>query len=414
MPTAGPDAPAVPAPAAGRAESASPSPASTKATQQTRPYFYGQGSLLVDRDRQVAGDVPWLVAGISHRPLDWFRLAASLELESLRMFGVQQLFVEVAPHPAFGARAGLLVMPLGIMNRANDPVGFPSVERPFTDRLVLPTTWRELGAGIFGALGEDVRYEVLVASGLDAAGFSASAPLWGGRGNGRSLAIHDAAVVARLELGRASTGFTMGGGGYWGGATGGRAELEGVRVAVAEADARYHAFGLDLRAQFAEVFIVNSYRVNDYLGLLGQDAVPAAGRGVYAQAGLDVLNVGESAADLPGRQRLVLFAGFENVNPRSRMSQYNFNPATITPPGEVPPNAPSPSRSFVRGGVSYHPWSVVAIKIDVQVALNAEAPPATAPMTVMGAPGTPTALPSYLTDAARGRTRLGLALAWTF
>jgi hypothetical protein len=162
-----------------------------------------------------------------------------------------------------------------------------------------------------------------------------------------------------------------------------------VRVAVAEADARYHAWGLDLRAQFAEVFIVNSYRVNDYLGLLGQDAVPAAGRGVYAQAGIDVLNVGESATDLPGRQRLVLFAGFENVNPRSRMSQYNFNPATITPPGEVPPNAPSPSRSFVRGGISYHPWSVVAIKIDVQVALDAESAPPVAPMTVMGAPGTP-------------------------
>ena len=391
---------------------AGPAPSASK--QETKANFSGQGSLLVDRDRHATGEVPWLLAGITHRPVVWFRLGASVELEALRVFGMEQLFVEVAPHPAFGVRAGLLVLPLGIINRAHSTTSFPTVDRPLTDRLILPTTWRELGVGIFGALGEDARYEVLVTSGLDAAGFSAVVPLWGGRGNGRGIAVHDAAVVGRLELGRASSGFTMGGGGYWGGATGGHAELDGVRVAIAEADARYHAWGFDLRAEFAELFIVNSYRVNDYLGLLGQDAVPAAGRGVYAQAGVDVLGVGESATDIPGRQRLVLFAGFENVNPRSRMSQYNYNPATITGPGELPPNAPSPSRSFVRGGISYHPWSAIAIKIDVQFALNAEGAPQVPPMTVMGAPGAPKALPAYLTDAARGRTRFGFALAWTF
>jgi hypothetical protein len=402
------------APVAPVASVAPGAPSPRASTHETRASFTGQGSLLVDRDRQATGEVPWLIAGVAHRPVPWFRLVASAELEALRVFAMEQLFVEVSPHPAFGVRAGLLVLPLGMINRSHVTTSFPTVERPLTDRLIVPSTWRELGAGIFGALGDDARYEVLAVSGLDAAGFAASAPLWGGRGNGRSIAVRDAAVVGRLELGRAGAGFAMGGGGYFGGATGGRDELSGVRVAVAEADARYRGWGFDLRAEFAELFIVNSYRVNDYLGLLGQDAVPAAGRGFYAQAGVDVLCVGESADDLPGRQRLVLFAAFENVNPRSRMSQYNFNPATITGPGELPPNAPSPSRSFVRGGINYQPWPFLAVKVDVQVALDAEGAPPLPPMTLMGAPGVPKPLPGYLTDAARGRTRVGFALAWAF
>ena len=52
--------------------------------------------------------------------------------------------------------------------------------------------------------------------------------------------------------------------------------------------------GVDLRAEYAQVFILNSYRINDYLGLLGQDAVPRTGRGGYVQLGYDVLRLGDA------------------------------------------------------------------------------------------------------------------------
>jgi len=366
--------------------------------------------LLVDRDRDTTAELPLVVAGIDHRPVSWFRLAAAAELEQIHRLNAEYVFLEATPNAAFGARAGLVPLPLGLMNAAHVPTTFPSVDRPLTDRLILPTTWRELGIGVFGRLGDDLRYDLGLVSGLDAAGFSATAPLWAGRGNGRTIAVHDAAVVGRIELGRTPTGFAIGGGGYYGGASGGRAELEGVRVAVAEADARYHGSGFDVRAQISEVFIVNSYKVNDYLGLLGQDAVPALGRGFYGQVGCDVL----ALASADTKQELTFFAGYENVNPRSRMSQYNFNPPSITGPGEKPPNAPSSSKSFVRGGISYRPLTALAVKADLQVALDAEGASPLPPMTVMGAPGVPAPLPGFLTEAARGRTRVAFALAWGF
>ena len=217
-----------------------------------------------------------------------------------------------------------------------------------------------------------MRYQLDVVRGLDGAGFSAQAPLAGGRGNGFGGGTTGAAVAARLELFGASDGFAMGGSGYYGSASGGQPALDGVTVGIVEGDVRFRGGGFDLRAEFAQFFIFDSYRVNDYLGLLGQDAVPKAGRGGYVQVGYDVLRLG----DADTKQELLFFGGYENVNPRSAMSPYNYNPPTITGPGETPPNAPSPSRSFVRGGIVYRPLPELAFKVDVQIALDGEGPAA--------------------------------------
>ena len=274
--------------------------------------------------------------------------------------------------------------------------------------LIIPTTWRELGVEIFGELAPGLTYQLQVVSGLDAAKFSAPAPLAGGRGNGRTLAIHNAAFAGRLAY--TIEGFTLGGGGYYGGADAGHPELAGVRAGVAEGDVSFRRGGFELRAELAELFIVNSWKVNDYLGLLGQDAVPARGRGVYAQAGYDILRLLEEGSG----QELVFFAGYENVNPRSRMSEFNYNPPTITGPGELPPSAPSPARSLLRGGFCYRPWPSVALKGDIQYALSGATALPVTPVPVAGAPGTPTALPDDLAAASRARTLVGFSLALAF
>ena len=115
---------------------------------------------------------------------------------------------------------------------------------------------------------------------------------------------------------------------------------------------RFRGGGFDLRAEYAQVFIFNSYRVNDYLGLLGQDAIPKNGRGGYVQAGYDVLRLG----DARHRQELLFFAAYENVNPRSAMSPYNYNPAhDHRPRRDRRPTRRRPPRPFVRGGIVYRP-----------------------------------------------------------
>ena len=81
------------------------------------------------------------------------------------------------------------------------------------------------------------------------------------------------------------------------------------------------------------------------------------------------------------------------------------------------PNArqPSPAKGFVRAGVVYRPRPVVALKVDVQIALQSAPPAEAAPsMTLPGAPGTPEALGADLAEAARGRSRIGVAAAFSF
>ena len=354
--TRAPEPAATPAPAT--APAAAPAPvAPTAAARDTFFGIYGDGVVLIDRDGNADWSPRLLGATLTHRPADWLRFHFDFALERAEDFGAQQALVEFSPHPAFGVHAGLMLLPLGIINRLFEPPTYLSVDRPLTDQLIIPTTWRELGVGIFGEIAGALRYEVDVVSALDSARFTAQAPLWAGRGNGDRLGIHQAAVTARVEVADLP-GFACGAGGYYGPASCGEPMLDGVSVALVETDFRFRGAGFDLRAEYAHLFIFNSYRVNDYLGLLGQSAVPKNGRGGYVQAGYDLLHLGDG----PSRQELVIFAAYENVNPRSSMSSLNYNPGTITGPGETPPSAPSPARQFVRGGLVYRPVPGLAFK----------------------------------------------------
>ena len=391
-------------------------PTSTSTTTTTRTSIadtthlgvIGEGLVFLDDDG-AEWDLRRLMLGLTHRPAGWLRFLGEAGIEHADTFAMQQVIVELMPLPAFGVRAGLLLLPLGIINQLNAPPTYLTVDRPLTDQLIIPTIWRELGVGLFGELGGTLRYELDVVRGLDGTGFAAQAPLAGGRGNGFGGGATGAALTGRLEL-LGPAGFAMGGSGYYGSASGGQAMLDGVTVGIVEGDARIRSGGLDLRAEFAQIFIFNSYRINNYLGLLGQDAVPKAGRGAYVQIGYDVLRLG----DADTKQELMFFAGFESVNPRSATSQYNFNLPTITPPGETPPGAPSPSRSFVRGGIVYRPLPALAFKVDVQVALDGALPPPGPPMTLPDAPGTPRPMETHLAEAARGKTRVGLGIGVAF
>jgi len=397
--------------APGRPPSAPPAPSAFDTfASRTKVGAYGQAELFLDGESNATARLPLAALSVEHRPSDAIRIAVAVQVEDGSTVGMQQALVEVEAVRALGFRAGLLIVPVGLGNLAPAPTSYLTVDRPLTDQLIVPSVWRELGVGIFGEVVPGLRYQGAVVSGLDGSAFSATAPLSGGRGDGASLAIHDAAVVGRIELDDLPPGLVVGGGGYVGGASHGIAALSGLRAGVVEADLRYHNHGLDLTAEYARLYVVNSYLANGYLGLLGQSAVPARGRGFYVQAGYDLLHLAAPEA----KQELVLFAGYENVDARSEMSPFNYNPPTITGPGQLPPEAPSPAKQFLRGGIDYRPLPSVALKLDLQVALDGQGPPPAPPMVMAGAPGTPRPVGADVADAARGTTRVGLALAFNF
>jgi len=369
---------------------------------------YGEAQLFLGDDREAK--LRRFVLYLGHRFNDRVSAYAEAAVEDGARVGMQQAYLDVVVDPHFGVRAGLMLVPLGIINQLHEPPTYLTVDRPLTDQLIIPTTWRELGLGVFGEIGVGLRYQAAVLTGLDPTGFSAEAPLAGTPGNGRTVDVHDPAFAGRLEF-AGVPGLVAGAGGYLGWARGGHPELAGVRVGVAEGDVRYHNYGLDVRAEYAHMFIVDSYRLNDYFGLTGSETIPARGRGFYVQAGYDVLR--PLWPELG--QELYVFGGYENVNPRSRMSPYNWNPSSISHiPDESPPNAPSDAKQFVRAGLCYRPHPQVALKVDVQLAVHTAGPTTVPVPPTAGAPGVLQPLAPDVAAQALEGTRVGVGAAFMF
>jgi hypothetical protein len=293
---------------------------------------------------------------VTHRFSDRIRFVGELELEHALVEGLEeageleleQAYVDFLLSRRFNVRAGMMLMPIGIINERHEPPIYYGVERPFVDTVIVPTTWFEVGAGIHGELGRGWRYRAFVASPLDASEFSAEEGIRGGLQKGSETNIGRPAVTGRLEY-AGVRGLTTGVG-VWTGRSGFafRPRFD-VPVTVTEADARYSRDRLELRGQFAHVRIDNAADLNDALGrAIGIDPnIARALRGFYGEAGYRVIS-GASFGDVG------LFARYENFDTQFRM-----------PAGYLP--LKSLDRDAIVTGFTYWPDPDVAVKFDYSV-----------------------------------------------
>jgi hypothetical protein len=111
-------------------------------------------------------------------------------------------------------RAGLVLVPMGLINEIHEPTFFFGAERPEVERTILPSTWRENGVGIFGRIGDRIEYRAYVINGFDGSGFD-SGGLRGGRQKGSKALSNDFAFVARVDV-DVAPGLLLGGSVYTG------------------------------------------------------------------------------------------------------------------------------------------------------------------------------------------------------
>ena len=161
------------------------------------------------------------------------------------------------------ARAGLLLVPMGFVNEIHEPTFFYGAERPEVERRILPSTWRENGAGIFGRLADRVDYRMYVINGFDGSGFDSNG-LRGGRQKGSEALANDFAFVARTDV-DVAPGLLVGGS-FYVGQTGQEQDftssiddvsrdLPDAFMTIYELHAQYKGYGLSLRALWTQAFI---------------------------------------------------------------------------------------------------------------------------------------------------------------
>jgi hypothetical protein len=210
----------------------------------------------------------------NHSFSDRLRFVGELELEHAFVEGLEeageveleQAYIDVLIKPSLNFRAGMLLVPVGIINERHEPPVFYGVERPFVDTVIVPTTWFDVGAGVHGRVGSTLSYRAYVMAPLDATEFSADEGLRGGVQKGSAANVRNAAFTGRVEFTRVA-GLTIGVSG-WRGDTGFNLPRLDPSVGLFEVDARYRRGGFETRAQFARVFIGDAARLNDALTLL--------------------------------------------------------------------------------------------------------------------------------------------------
>jgi hypothetical protein len=289
---------------------------------------------------------------LSHSFSPRLRFVGELELEHAFVEGLEesgeleleQAYIDFLLSSRLNVRAGMLLMPVGIINERHEPPVFNGVERPFVDTVIVPTTWFDVGAGVHGVAGRGFRYRAYVVAPLNALEFDAEEGIRGGRQKGSEANVRNIAYTGRLEY-LGIRGLTVGAS-LWTGESSFEMPRLDATVTVSDVDARFRRDRLELRGQFAYVHISDAARLNDSLGrTVGVSPnIAEALRGFYAEGAYRVWSSGSP-------RDLVAFTRYENFDTQFRM------PAGYVPLKEF-------DRDAWTSGVTYFPDPDIAVKAD--------------------------------------------------
>ena len=306
-------------------------------------------------DRPAEADLHRFVLMVGHSFSDRIKFWSEVEVEHALVEGeeeggevaVEQAYIDLLLHRRLNVRAGMVLVPVGIINERHEPPTFHGVERTFVDTVIVPTTWRDVGVGAFGDLGRGVSFKAYVTPGLDATGFTAEEGIAGGRQQGSHADASAPAMTGRIEWRRG--GLTTGASGWFGGSGFGlvRLDIDAPTVGVGSLDARFRRDRLELRGQWSTVSISDAADLNQALQARSGINPNIASRllGAYAEAALRI-------SPNAWTHELVAFGRYELFDTQNRM-----------PDGYVP--LAFLRRSALTGGLTYLPDPDVAFKFDV-------------------------------------------------
>src|SRR5258707_14672266 len=82
-------------------------------------------------------------------------------------FEVEQFYVDRQLADEVTLRAGLFLMPFGLLNEHHEPTNFYGVQRNFVETLIIPSTWREGGFNVHGDIGQGISWNAGLTTGFD-------------------------------------------------------------------------------------------------------------------------------------------------------------------------------------------------------------------------------------------------------
>ncbi|MDB5820059.1 MAG: hypothetical protein JWQ11_3699 [Rhizobacter sp.] len=256
--------------------------------------------------KDTNADVQRAVIGIQHRFDDRTKMVGEFEWEHAITSAddrgeaeVEQLWLEREFRNGLRARAGLFLMPVGLVNQNHEPTAYYGVYRPDVDTKIVPSTWREIGLGLSGDTSQGLTWDVAMTTMPNLGGWDASStegrergPLQSIHGEGQFAAARDLGAVGALNW-RGVPGLLVGGSVVYGGIGQHQPGFagNGSRLLMLDLHGRYQVAGWDFAGEYIRGTISNTEALNSSYAassIAGPTLVPHLFYGGYVQAAYNV------------------------------------------------------------------------------------------------------------------------------
>jgi hypothetical protein len=347
------------------APSAAPGPGLAEPTTAIVSYAEISYSRPTNDTKNTVADLGRFVLGYQHRFDEKTKVVTELEVEhavsSANDRGeveVEQAYVERQLARDYSVRAGLFLIPAGLLNENHEPNAYYGVFRNFVETAIIPSTWREGGLQIVGSYDNGLTAQTGITTGFDLSKWDATStegaesPLGSIHQELQLAKARDLSLFGALNW-RGVPGLHLGGSLFTGGATHGQSTTS-ARVTLWDLHARYTPGRFDLSGVYSRGTISNTAALN--APLVGNPTlIPTSFDGWYAQAAYRAW----SNADYS----LAPFVRYEEFNTARSFADLG---AGLTP-------AAAPTQRVTTLGANFNIGSGIVLKTDYQWFRNSDA-----------------------------------------
>ncbi len=296
------------------------------------------------------------------------RFISEIEFEHVSEVYIEQAFLQYKINNFIQFRAGLMLIPMGIINEYHEPTTFNGVERPVIDQKIAPTTWREIGFGFAGTiLPASVKYQLYLVNGFNGydgkAALNGKDGLRGGRQKGAESYISSPDFTSRIEY-FGIRGLNIGLSAYMGNSQSilfdgidkndnsalSSADSSVVGISMLGFDGRYTSGGLQCKFQLYYTSISNTEQYNAFtVQAAVKNNLGSSMAGYYVEAGYNI------------------FRSLENIKTELiPFLRYEFYDTHLSVSGDLIKNE-SFNKNIVTTGLSWKLASGAVLKTDLQL-----------------------------------------------
>jgi len=263
---------------------------------------------------------------------------------------IEFMYLDFLLTDSFNVQVGLVLTPMGLINLRHEPTLFNTVQRPNTEKNLLPSTWNTNGVIAYGSIGESgFTYNAGIIQALDFDNSNAgkTKQIRSARSGSGKSTYNNLAFVGRLDY-TGTPGLLAGASLYHGTATQGE-EVSGAAATMYDLHVTYENSGFKAKALYTATKIDDADKIAASTTAAGQSISDA--NGYYVNLEYDVLSTVQSDYKLP------VFVQYDYINPTETVVDANNN--TISP---VPDLKAESATTTV--GLNFFPHEQVVLKMD--------------------------------------------------